>query len=124
MEAYNFKFIGPPEEETSDGLSMTGDHWRRSLLTAPAQILAFLGMVRVATLGQLARFYARDWQTVSKSDEHLVLRLMERGDFVAQLTITPWTRAEKGKHLTADEFRQAMSQTPGWEAGAKPAIGS
>jgi hypothetical protein len=59
--------------------------------------------------------YARDWQTVSKSDEHLVLRLMERGDFLAQLTITPWTRAEKGKHLTSDEFRQAMSQTPGWE---------
>jgi hypothetical protein len=57
MEPYNFKFIGPLEEETSDGVSMTGDHWRLSFLTPPAQILAFMGMVRVATLGQLARFH-------------------------------------------------------------------
>jgi hypothetical protein len=59
--------------------------------------------------------YARDWQTVSQSDEHLVMRLIERGDFVAQLTITPWTRAEKGKHLSPEEFHQAMAETPGWE---------
>jgi hypothetical protein len=36
---------------------MTGDDWRRSFLTPPAQILAFVGMLRVATLGQLARFH-------------------------------------------------------------------
>jgi hypothetical protein len=73
--------------------------------------------------------YARDWQTVSQSDEHLVMRLIERGDFVAQLTITPWTRAEKGKHLSPEEFHQAMTETPGWEpeqelqAGEVPAEG-
>src|SRR5262249_35022381 len=57
----------------------------------------------------------RDWQTVSQTEEHMVMRLIERGDFVAQVTITPWTRAEKGKHLSADEFRQEMPETPGWE---------
>jgi hypothetical protein len=65
-----------------------------------------------------ARFqmiYSRDWQTVSQTDEHLVLRLIERGEFVAQVTITPWTKGEKGQHLTPDEFRQAMAETPGWE---------
>ena len=73
--------------------------------------------------------YARDWQTVSRNDQHTVMRLMERGDFVAQLTITPWTKADKGKHLTPDEFRQAMAETPGWEvdqelqAGEVPAEG-
>ncbi|HEV3116769.1 MAG TPA: hypothetical protein VGY58_06930 [Gemmataceae bacterium] len=73
--------------------------------------------------------YARDWQTVSSNDQHTVMRLMERGDFVAQLTITPWTKADKGKHLTPDEFRQAMAETPGWEvdqelqAGEVPAEG-
>jgi hypothetical protein len=60
--------------------------------------------------------YGRQWQTVSQTDEHLVLRLIDRGDFVAQATITPWTKAEKGQHLTPDEFRQAMEQTPCWQA--------
>jgi hypothetical protein len=73
--------------------------------------------------------YGRDWQTVSQTDEHVVMRLMDRGDFVAQVTLTPWTPAEKGKHLSAEEFRQAMADTPGWEvedelqAGEVPAEG-
>jgi hypothetical protein len=59
--------------------------------------------------------YAREWQTVGQTDDHLVMRLMERGDFVAQVTITPWTAAKKGEHLTPDEFHEAMDETPGWE---------
>lgn len=59
--------------------------------------------------------YAREWQTVSQSEEHAVLRLMESGEFVAQVTLTPWTKAEKGQHITPEEFRQAMSQTTGWQ---------
>jgi len=59
--------------------------------------------------------YDREWQTVSQSPEHTVWRLIERGDFVAQVTITPWTRAEKGKHLSPEEFAKAMADTPGWE---------
>jgi hypothetical protein len=60
--------------------------------------------------------YARDWQVVGEPNGRLILRLMDRGDFVAQATITPWTPAEKGKHLSADEFRAAMAEAPGWEA--------
>jgi hypothetical protein len=59
--------------------------------------------------------YGREWQTVSQTNEHLVLRLIERGDFVAQATVTPWTKAEKGKHLSPEEFQQAMEDTPGWD---------
>lgn len=65
--------------------------------------------------GRFDIVYARDWQTLSESADHVVFRLMERGDFVAQATLTPWTSAEKGKHLSPDEFRQAMNATPGWE---------
>ena len=43
------------------------------------------------------------------------MRLMDRGDFVAQVTLTPWTKAENGKHLAPEDFRQAMADTPGWE---------
>jgi len=59
--------------------------------------------------------YDRDWQITSQTDAHVVLRLMEDGDFVAQATVTPWTPAEKGKHLTPDAFREAMNNSPGWE---------
>jgi hypothetical protein len=60
--------------------------------------------------------YNRDWQMVSQTQEHLVMRLMDRGEFVSQVTLTPWTKAEKGKHMTPEDFRQAMEQTPGWVA--------
>jgi hypothetical protein len=59
--------------------------------------------------------YAREWQIVGQTSEHLILRFMERGDFIAQVTVTPWTAAERGKHLSAEEFKDAMTHTPGWE---------
>jgi hypothetical protein len=43
------------------------------------------------------------------------MRYMERGDFVAQATITPWKKAEKGKHITAEEFKETMNNLAGWE---------
>jgi hypothetical protein len=73
--------------------------------------------------------YGRDWQTVSNDEEHVVMRLLDRGDFVAQLTLTPWTKAEEGKHLSPQEFQDAMAATPGWQpkqelqAGQVPADG-
>jgi hypothetical protein len=65
--------------------------------------------------GRFDMVYGRGWQTVGQTDEHLVLRLIDHGDFVAQATLTPWNRAEKGKHLSPEEFKQAMAETPGWE---------
>lgn len=61
--------------------------------------------------------YGRDWQPVGKTNGHVVFRLMERGDFVAQLTVTPWDKAAAGKHLTPEAFREAMAKAPGWEQG-------
>ena len=77
--------------------------------------------------GRFSFLYSRKWQITSQTDEHVILRLMDNGDFVAQATVTPWASAEKGKHLTADSFREAMNQTPGWvaekelQAGEAPA---
>src|SRR5262249_3962494 len=39
---------------------------------------------------------SREWQPVSQTESHLVMRLLDRGDFVAQATVTPWTKAEPG----------------------------
>ncbi len=66
--------------------------------------------------GKFELNYGRDWQVVGEPEGRLILLPMDRGDFVAQATITPWTPAEKGKHLSADEFRAVMADVPGWEA--------
>src|SRR5207302_4578132 len=49
-----------------------------------------------------------------ETGQHLVLRCMERGDLIAQVTITPWPRAKAGDHLSPETFQQEMANTPGW----------
>jgi hypothetical protein len=73
--------------------------------------------------GRFELTLGRDWQAVSRNDEHVVLRLMEQGDFVAQVTITPWTPDPSGKHLSPDEFKEAMARTPGWEMEQELQVG-
>ncbi len=76
------------------------------------------GMVRLFYADAKGRFdltYNRAWQVVAQTDERLVLRLMDRGDLVAQATITPWPSAKAGEHMTIDAFRQEMGNTPGWQ---------
>jgi hypothetical protein len=65
--------------------------------------------------GRFDYLAAREWQTVANGEDHTVLRLMDAGEFVAQVTITPWTTAEKGKHLSTEQFKKAMEETPGWQ---------
>ena len=57
---------------------------------------------------------SRDWQVTGQTESHLVLRLIERGEFVAQATITPWQKSEPGTHTDAKSFREAMIASPGW----------
>jgi hypothetical protein len=59
--------------------------------------------------------FAREWQTVGETDEHLVMRMLDRGDFVAQVTISPWSQARPGEHLSGEAFQEQMTKVPGWE---------
>ncbi len=65
--------------------------------------------------GRFELSHARDWHLVGRTDEHVVFRLLDRGDFVAQASIAPWKKADPGKHLTPKEFKAAMDRAPGWE---------
>jgi len=58
---------------------------------------------------------SRDWHLVAQTEQHIVLRLIDRGDLVAQVSFTPWTKADKGKHVDPEEFKQAMAAAPGWQ---------
>jgi hypothetical protein len=73
--------------------------------------------------------FAREWQIVSQTNEHVVMRMLDRGDFVAQVTITPWSSARPGEHLSGEAFQEQMAKVPGWEqtdvlqAGEAPSDG-
>jgi hypothetical protein len=67
--------------------------------------------------------HARDWYVTGQTDTHLVLRLVEKGEFVAQATVMPWRKVDAGKHSTMEEFKKAVADTPGWVAGKVVAEG-
>lgn len=64
--------------------------------------------------GRFKAVYARDWHLVGNTPSHLVLRCLDRGDFLGQVTVAPWT-TPNGKRMTPEEFKLAMSKLPGWE---------
>lgn len=66
--------------------------------------------------------YARDWQMVAHTGEFVALRFLDRGDFVAQATITPLRQVDPGKTLSDDEFKDLVNATPGWEPEAEAKV--
>ena len=73
--------------------------------------------------GRFTLSHARCWHVVGRSADHLVLRLLDGGAFVAQATVTAWKPAAPGAHTPADEFRAALAKLPGWEPEAELAAG-
>jgi hypothetical protein len=88
-----------------------------------AEALAAIPADPPATAGRLRQHgprneyelvHPRDWHVTGQTDTHLVLRLLDGGEFVAQATVSPWTKAAAGQHTPADEFKKAASAAPGW----------
>ena len=64
--------------------------------------------------------YARDWHVVGRTKDHLVLRLLDKGEFACQATVSVWKKAEPGRHLSPAEFRDVVGKQPGWEPDGPP----
>jgi hypothetical protein len=59
--------------------------------------------------------HARSWHVVSPDDNaQLVMRLVERGEFIAQATITPWKKIDPKNAPALKDFAELMTKTPGW----------
>lgn len=58
--------------------------------------------------------YPRDWHVTGQTDQHLILRLLDKGEFVVQSTLVAWKKEAPGKHTPADEFKKAANASPGW----------
>src|SRR5947209_559853 len=66
--------------------------------------------------GRYEMHHSRDWHVVSpESSPQLVLRLMDRGDFIAQATISPWKRSDPKEVVSLEQFCELMKTTPGWQ---------
>ena len=66
--------------------------------------------------GRYSLVYPRDWHVTGQTDQHLILRLLDKGEFVVQATVVAWKKADAGKHTPTDEFKKAVNSTPGWAA--------
>jgi hypothetical protein len=89
-----------------------------ALVSVPDGFDVPLPLTQVYYLDKKNRFdlmHSREWQMVGLTDAHMIMRLMDRGDFVAQLTIAPWPRADAGKHLAPEEVEEILGSAPGWE---------
>jgi hypothetical protein len=66
--------------------------------------------------GNYSLVYPRDWHITGQTDQHLILRLLEKGEFIAQATVVTWKKEAAGKHTSPDDFKKAVSSAPGWTA--------
>lgn len=64
--------------------------------------------------GRYQFVYPRDWHIVGRTKDHLVLRLLDKGEFAAQAAVTMWKKMEPGKHTEPGDFKKSLLQVPGW----------
>jgi hypothetical protein len=66
-------------------------------------------------LGGFAFTYGRNWHIVGRTRDHLVMRWLERGEFIGQATITRWKKADPGQHTSPADFKQTLQRLPNWQ---------
>ncbi len=59
--------------------------------------------------------YERNWGVVSKTEKQAVLRLLDRGELIAQMNLTPYQQVKPGEHASLDEVEKLVSQAPGYK---------
>jgi hypothetical protein len=77
----------------------------------PAHLLF---LKRIDPKGRYQMLHARDWHVTGQTDTHLIMRLLDRGEFIAQATVTVWNKMDPGKHLPVEDFKKAVASAPGW----------
>jgi hypothetical protein len=66
--------------------------------------------------GRYSLTYPRDWHITGQTDTHLVMRLLDQGEYQAQATISVWRKVPPGGQTPAEDFKRAIANAPGWTA--------
>lgn len=75
---------------------------------------ALLNLRHADPKGRYTLTYPRDWHVTGQTDTHLILRLLDRGEFITQATVSLWKTVAAGQHSPPDEFKKAVAAVPGW----------
>lgn len=59
--------------------------------------------------------YPREWYFVARTEQSIIFRLLDRGDFIAQATLSPLPKVEAGKGLSNEEFEDLVKKSSNWE---------
>ncbi len=87
----------------------------RAKVPADAATPALTRLSLTSADGTFAFTYPRDWVIVGQTKDHLVLRLLDKGEFVAQVTMMGWKAEAPGQHSSPDEFKDRLAKLPNWE---------
>lgn len=63
--------------------------------------------------GRWEFLYDRNWHVVAQTEQYIVLRVLDRGELVGQLNVTPLPRMKPGQHISVDELRKIATDVPG-----------
>lgn len=78
----------------------------------PAAVLKTLAVKDLK--GKYGFLHSRDWHIVSQSQEHVILRLLNRGEFIAQASLLPWEKRDAGKRIETEVFKKAIAESKAW----------
>ncbi|HEY2785296.1 MAG TPA: hypothetical protein VGJ05_10000 [Fimbriiglobus sp.] len=73
--------------------------------------------------GKYSFLHSRGWHVTGQVGEHLVLRLVENGDWIAQANILSLKPPHGANHMTPAAFKDAIAKQPGWEPAGIAADG-
>ncbi len=62
--------------------------------------------------GRFEFHHDRDWHIISQNERQAVLRLLDQGELIGQVNVTPWAKARPGEHLTPEELRKHIDDSP------------
>lgn len=63
--------------------------------------------------GRWEFLHDRHWHLVTQTDQYAVLRLIQDGELLGQLNITPLPKAKRGEHISVEEVRRLVQNAPG-----------
>ncbi|MGE3806169.1 MAG: hypothetical protein AB7K24_15975 [Gemmataceae bacterium] len=85
---------------------------------------AILTQLYFAEEGVPYRFlYDRGWHITGNTGEHLVLRYLDRGDFIAQAALVVGPKAAAGEHMSPETFKRLIAENSGLEIEQELQVG-